>query len=265
MSYYDEVRGQGEVASDGWRERSEQWLRFEAVARALEVEPRDSVLDLGCGTGALREYLGRDRPGAYLGVDLHRREQWGRGPFVEADAMSSGGFSRPDGEGFDVAVAIGTLVGGQAHPVKAWLARLAALSTQGWALVVLNQDRLDGDPIRSLDPALRGARRSEVEVAAAALGSSVVIVDSVISSDLFIFGGPRTQEALQRLDQEACFEAVFERAESGPVERAWLYCATERWEQAIGELRGVHEEDRGRRWWLLRERLLNAGRADPAA
>lgn len=53
----------------GWRDAASQLSRFEVIAGAADFDGA-SVLDLGCGTGDLRAFLGqRFRDLRYLGID----------------------------------------------------------------------------------------------------------------------------------------------------------------------------------------------------
>ena len=55
----------------GWRDALAQNLRFQIISRILNDVPFDSVVDLGCGTGDLLEFLRtRGWTGSYKGVDV---------------------------------------------------------------------------------------------------------------------------------------------------------------------------------------------------
>jgi len=74
--YYD-----GKLAEHGptargvdWNSEQSQRLRFRELARLVEDEPDASVLDYGCGYGALRSYLReRGHRGPYVGFDISER------------------------------------------------------------------------------------------------------------------------------------------------------------------------------------------------
>src|SRR4051794_32797123 len=54
-----------------WNGQSGQILRFEQLCKVIDVPRACSVNDVGCGYGALLDFLrGHRLPGSYLGVDL---------------------------------------------------------------------------------------------------------------------------------------------------------------------------------------------------
>ena len=61
-------------AKDWDKTRQVPWPEFEEVTKVLH--PHDRLLDLGCGNGRLRQYLGEDilRAGNYFGFDLSREQ-----------------------------------------------------------------------------------------------------------------------------------------------------------------------------------------------
>lgn len=225
--YYDELDVGNEPARlDGWRHRTEQWLRFETVFRGLEPPDDAVIVDLGSGTGRLRAYLGDEFDGEYLGVDL-REEALRRGrcdcpdaQFLRADWADEAVDERGP---FDFAVAIGTMVDGREDVDRRQLlarlvGRLDELGRRGWALVVLDQDRLEADPIRRLDPALRGARRGELQRLADRRNLEVAVAGEVLPSDLFALTkrGSRPEQILERLEGDRPHEALIER-----LDRQW--------------------------------------------
>jgi SAM-dependent methyltransferase len=74
--YYDARLAQHGPTARGvdWNSEESQRLRFRELARLVEGDPDASVLDYGCGYGALRTYL-RDRGhrGSYIGFDISER------------------------------------------------------------------------------------------------------------------------------------------------------------------------------------------------
>src|SRR5688500_18619609 len=57
-----------------WKSESSQALRFRQLAHLWEDEPDASVIDYGCGYGALADYLrSRGHRGAYTGFDISRQ------------------------------------------------------------------------------------------------------------------------------------------------------------------------------------------------
>jgi SAM-dependent methyltransferase len=74
--YYDARLAQHGPTARGvdWNSEESQRLRFRELTRLVEGDPDASVLDYGCGYGALRTYL-RDRGhrGSYIGFDISER------------------------------------------------------------------------------------------------------------------------------------------------------------------------------------------------
>ncbi|OCX53156.1 hypothetical protein BEL04_02240 [Mucilaginibacter sp. PPCGB 2223] len=61
--------GNGDTRSLGWRDNNSQRLRFDALADIGDMTGH-SVLDVGCGYGDLRDYLGARYPDiTYTGID----------------------------------------------------------------------------------------------------------------------------------------------------------------------------------------------------
>lgn len=142
----------------------ESW-RARAVD-ALDLDPGDTVVEMGCGTGAnfphLREAVGPE--GRVVGVDLTRgmlrrarervdREGWTNVDLVQADA------TRPPVAGPVDAVLATFVVGMFADPrpaVDGWLDLLAP----GGRVALLNAGRSDRTVARPLNVAFRGFVRA---------------------------------------------------------------------------------------------------------
>ncbi len=61
--------GDGTIGALGWKAEESQTLRFEVIADAMELSRR-SVLDVGCGHGDLRAFLGdRYDDFSYIGLE----------------------------------------------------------------------------------------------------------------------------------------------------------------------------------------------------
>lgn len=75
-SFHDQLmadRGAGRYWLDGWGSVEGQTVRFDALVRAANFRG-GSVVDFGCGTGALRQYLETlGYPFTYLGLDMNER------------------------------------------------------------------------------------------------------------------------------------------------------------------------------------------------
>lgn len=270
--YYDELSREGcrPARVDGWRHRLGQQLRFEVAVRGLGISPTDAVVDLGCGTGRLFERLRPGRPGAYLGVD-RREEVIARGDSdfpggdffccgIEDDSVERAG-------PFDYAVAIGTLVDGRERDDAArrrhldrTVERLDGLGRRGWALVVLDERWLSGNPVRRFEPALEGATRAELEAVGDRRDVDAVIDDRFTPSDLamIVDRGTPPERVRGRIDGEQCFRAVLQRAERAedgldPVDRVWLWVIGGRRDRARRALREVPASHRERK--VLERRL----------
>jgi SAM-dependent methyltransferase len=74
--YYDNKLAEHGPTARGvdWNSEDSQRLRFRELVRLLEDDPDASVLDYGCGYGALRSYLrARGHRGPYIGFDISQR------------------------------------------------------------------------------------------------------------------------------------------------------------------------------------------------
>lgn len=69
--YGDKLRQHGATpAGVDWKDQASQMLRFEQLLRVVR-DPRGSVIDFGCGFGALLGYMrGKGFVGDYLGIDI---------------------------------------------------------------------------------------------------------------------------------------------------------------------------------------------------
>lgn len=229
--YYAELARASDAARRaGWRHRLEQAARFELV-RAL-ARPGDALLDLGCGTGALRDYLRLASVDVtYRGVEqaphlvAEARATCGADAIVVADALEA------DLAGADLVVAVGVMVDGRPLRddgarfalARRWLARVAALSGRVGTLLVLDQDALDGRPGLRAEPALGGVRRAEVPWLAEAIGAPIRVAD-VLSTDLALIVGAGAADA-HVPDVDAQIAGALGHpwaASASDAERAWL-------------------------------------------
>ncbi len=223
--YYDELgRSDDPARVDGWRNRLEQWLRFEVLRRGLDIGEGASVVDLGCGTGRLCGYLGGGDSVQYVGVDLREDAiEWGRRDFPDATFVIGGyGDGQVDGLGpYDFAVAVGALVGGDGasgrlRRLETLVDRLDELGQQGWGLCVLDQDELREDVVRSLEPALQGATRGELDQVSRTRGLEVVIDADSWAGELFCMAvrGEQREVVARRLEGDVAHRRVLQRAEA---------------------------------------------------
>lgn len=269
--YYAEIADHDSAAIvDGWRHQIEQWLRFEVVQRGLELDGAATVIDLGCGTGGLLEYLHPHRIERYVGVDrLTNSINRGQRAFPDAEFLEADIYDKSvDAAGpCDFAVAVGTLVDGSegSTPTKRrrdlsnLIKRLDQLGDQGWALVVLNQAILEADPIRGLEPALRGAYLAEIETVLKEQGIRAVIDNQALPTDFFVLNrrDQNDDQIRGRISGDAPHNAVIARdeAEFDAEDIAWMWLISGRLENAKAAIDDI--ADGNPRKPLLLERLAN--------
>ena len=168
--YYDAklaVHGATPAGVD-WNSRESQELRFAQLARLWQGEPGASIVDYGCGYGALAGWLrAAGHEGRYCGFDLSR-DMAAAGARTAA-ALSACRFTneRRSVEPGDYAVASGIFNVKLDTPVAAWdayvrdtLHDLASLGRRGFAFNVLTlfsdperrrPDLYYADPVATLD------------------------------------------------------------------------------------------------------------------
>lgn len=157
--YYEaRVRAHGATpAGVDWNSQASQELRFRQLARLWEGDPEASVLDYGCGYGALAAWLRREgHAGAYVGFDISER-MVEEGRKVVADLAGCTLTADRDAlRPADFAVASGVLNVRQEVDDARWAAYvrdvvddLASLGTRGFAFNALTRysdpDRRRGD------------------------------------------------------------------------------------------------------------------------
>ena len=251
--YYDELtahHGPEGAHVDGWRHRLEQWLRFEIVSRGLKLDSESRVVDLGCGTAQLLEYLQTCQLGHYVGVDLRSdvletaKDQFHTSPARFVCANWNDPIVDEAGP-YDFAVAIGTMVDGdisdgpsRKQQVEELISRLHQLGRRGWALVALDQKRLEMDPVRSMEPFLKGAAAWEVREIVDELGVEAVIDQSAVPTDLIVIHrrGEKPEAITCRVTGDEPHHAVLEDVGAdGGVDRArrvWFWMTTGRLDKA---------------------------------
>jgi SAM-dependent methyltransferase len=167
--YNSKLRAHGATpAGVDWNSLESQELRFALLANLWRDQADASILDYGCGYGALADYLrGRGHRGAYVGYDV-------------SDAMASAAHARvaslsacrvtakrEELQPADFAVASGVFNVKQDADVEAWrtyiwetVADLAALGTRGFAFNALTSysdvdkrrpDLYYADPLEAFD------------------------------------------------------------------------------------------------------------------
>ncbi len=190
--YYGELAGHSDrVRAVGWESVTAATERYRVVADRLR--PGERVLDLGAGLGDFGRYLeSRGIDVDYLGVERDPRLV-ARGRTLEHSVrLESGDFMAMELEVADVVVVIGALVDGSSlrdgglrfGRLRRLITRARCLARREVALVLLDQDRLETDPIRSLESALGGLRLAEVPWLFP--DTPEVRVENVLATDLLV-------------------------------------------------------------------------------
>jgi SAM-dependent methyltransferase len=168
--YYDaKLREHGATpAGADWNSEASQALRFGQLERLWEHDPDASLLDYGCGYGAMAAYVRhRGHRGPYCGFDVS--EEMITAARTQVAALPACRVTAQRGElaASDFAVASGVLNVKQGASDDEWLAyvwdvigELAALSTRGFAFNVLTSysdvekrrpDLFYADPLQLFD------------------------------------------------------------------------------------------------------------------
>jgi len=145
--YYDaKLREHGATpAGADWNSQASQELRFRQLAHLWEGESDASLLDYGCGYGALASYVrSRGHRGSYVGFDVSESMAEAARSHVAALPACRVTARRDELEPADFAVASGVLNVKQGATEDAWaayvwetIADLAALGTRGFAFNAL--------------------------------------------------------------------------------------------------------------------------------
>ena len=138
-----------------WNSEESQELRFADLARLLDGDHEGSVLDYGCGYGALAAYLRRHgHTGMYVGFDISE-QMVAAARASSADGHCAFTSSRGDLTAVDYAVASGVFNVKQSATTERWrtyvletIDDLAALGRRGFAFNVLSTL---SDPARRRD------------------------------------------------------------------------------------------------------------------
>lgn len=167
--YYGElVAAPDRFRAVGWESEAGAHRRYEAVLDHLRTG--DSVLDLGAGLGELGRYLLGRLEVTYVGVERDSRLIARARSFLPHVALIEADFMSAPLERADVVVLIGAAVDGGAMrddgvrfgKLRRMFERARVLGRREVLAVVLDQDVLEKDPVRSLEPALGGMRMAEL-------------------------------------------------------------------------------------------------------
>jgi SAM-dependent methyltransferase len=129
-----------------WNSEESQRLRFRELARLLDDDPEASVLDYGCGYGALGPYLrGLGHHGPYVGFDISER-MIDAARLANPDPLASFSTDRPGLAPADYTLASGIFNVKQDTADEVWhryvietIGDLAALSRRGFAFNALSR------------------------------------------------------------------------------------------------------------------------------
>jgi SAM-dependent methyltransferase len=145
--YYDiKLRQHGATpAGADWNSQASQELRFRQLERLWEQEPEASVLDYGCGYGAMATYMRqRGHRGVYIGFDISESMADAARQYLRPVTGCHITARRHELTPADYAVASGVLNVKQGASDEAWtgyvwetIDDLAALGTRGFAFNAL--------------------------------------------------------------------------------------------------------------------------------
>lgn len=188
----------------GWTNTLEQAVRFEVV-RAI-ISPTDSLVDLGCGSGALLTYL-RDSgwQGHYTGIDTYphpfredKDASWHRQDFTDLKTLDA-----------DMIVALGAMVGNTTPTAFADILKLLVQARRGYVFAGVHPHWLQSG---IHDPALTAVSETDIQ---RVLQRGATIVPT-LESDLCLIGGVASPGITPRtLFQDACLRCI-----PSPGERA---------------------------------------------
>ncbi len=177
------LHGIESVQSMGWRALASQRSRFEVIAQAIDAAD-STVLDVGCGTGDLKQFLDERFQGvSYLGIDQQpefiaaARARY-RGD--DSAVFIEGNADRLALPRADVVIACGLLGYRSANPrhVFQTIARLFAATQRTLVFNVLDQRHFPSD-----HPLLVGRDLTEVEAFCRQLCADVTRVDGYAVDD----------------------------------------------------------------------------------
>lgn len=277
--YYEEIwSGEAGARMSGWRRRIGQWARFEMALAPWPAGAIESVLDLGCGTGALYDYLERTgRDVRYAGIDMREEAvEEGRKRHRDAAIRVGNFYETNPGDSFDLVVAVGSYIDGRPARsrgdrlgrIRRLVRRERILADVGFSCVVLDQGALTERAALDLEPALFGVTAAEFEEIVAAESRSWEFVEGALTTDLACAALPASNSGapavhFDRVDGEKILERVarLHRSSGGAVlDEAWLWLEAGANERVRAVLEGV--EERTPEYRLLVDRLRLSERGD---
>ena len=262
--YYSDERpgAERQLAESGWRREIGQLLRYEAAIAPWDWGAIDSVLDLGCGPGALANYMAETgREARYVGVEARESAvEYAREHVPETAELRQGDIYDPDvvDEAFDLVVAIGAQVDGTAptgdddrrERVRRLVERCDGLARRGSAVLVLDQEAIGRRPALGLEPALFGVTHREATESVDRTRELGLVRGDVLETDLALYlrdgSGVFRVEAFSPYDAPAIHERVVAYHLDGGGDRidvAWLWLEAGRPERAREVLDALRDEE----------------------
>ena len=152
----------------GWESAAGAHARYQAIVEHLREG--DQVLDLGAGLGELGRFLRGRRAVDYLGVERDGRLVARARTLEPVVSLIEADFMTASLEPADVVVLVGAMVDGGSlradgvrfGKLRRMFERARGLARREVLAVVLDQDVLERDPVRSLETALGGMRPAEL-------------------------------------------------------------------------------------------------------
>lgn len=203
--YYDAFISHPDPARRvGWTNSLEQAVRFEVV-RSM-VQPSDSLVDLGCGSGALLVYLRKcGWEGCYTGVDVYphpfpedEKAVWLRQDFTQIQSLDA-----------DIGVALGAMVGNTSPTGFSEIVRLLQQARRGFVFAGVHPDWLKSG---IHDPALTTVNQRDIE---RCVQNGVSRIQT-LESDLCLVRG----REISSLTPLGLYEAACQRTQPTPGQRA---------------------------------------------
>ncbi len=178
--------GDSDVKALGWKNLESQQKRFEVLVEFADLN-NCHVLDVGCGHGDLRYYLGEHFFGlTYIGIDLmtefldEAKKRYGH---MENTYFVQGDFSKMEVANVDYILASGAFGYKTTNELYYWqtISKMVEVAKKGVAFNMLNQDEFPEHPL------LRGHNKAEVLHFCKALNYDVELKEGYLEGDFTIF------------------------------------------------------------------------------